>query len=278
MVDDPAKYFARSPPRAATASRSTTKRSTTSPRRSRAAREQELQVGVAFNPETEPEDVAAVAGGRRPRALHGDPPGYSGQPFQEETYDRVAAAARGAARTRSTSRSTAASTSRQHRSGSTTTARRCSSPRSAIFGREDLPRAYRRLVQSARVSLGARCELARAARGRAYPKPTVGAVVVAGDGEIVGEGATEAGGRHAEVVALDAAGDRARGATLYVTLEPCAHHGTTPPCTDAILAAGIARVVFGARDPNPEAAGGDGAPARRGRRGRGRRLRSRRAR
>jgi len=99
-------------------------------------------------------------------------------------------------------------------------------------------------------------ELARAARGRAHPKPTVGAVIVR-DGEIVGEGATEAGGRHAEVVALDAAGERARGATLYVTLEPCAHHGTTPPCADAIVAAGVERVVFGARDPNPEAAGGE---------------------
>ena len=77
------------------------------------------------------------------------------------------------------------------------------------------------------------------------------------DGEIVGEGATEAGGRHAEVVALDAAGDRARDATMYVTLEPCAHHGTTPPCTEAIVAAGVERVVFGARDPNPEAAGGE---------------------
>ena len=99
-------------------------------------------------------------------------------------------------------------------------------------------------------------ELGRAARNRAYPKPTVGAVVVR-DGEIVGEGATEAAGQHAEVVALNAAGERARGATLYVTLEPCAHHGTTPPCTDAILTAGIERVVFGARDPNPEAAGGE---------------------
>jgi diaminohydroxyphosphoribosylaminopyrimidine deaminase/5-amino-6-(5-phosphoribosylamino)uracil reductase len=98
-------------------------------------------------------------------------------------------------------------------------------------------------------------ELARAARDRAYPKPTVGAVVVAG-GEVVGEGATEAGGRHAEIVALAAAGERARDATLYVSLEPCDHHGTTPPCTDAILAAGVARVVFGATDPNPEAAGG----------------------
>jgi diaminohydroxyphosphoribosylaminopyrimidine deaminase / 5-amino-6-(5-phosphoribosylamino)uracil reductase len=106
------------------------------------------------------------------------------------------------------------------------------------------------------VSLERALELARRAGQRAYPKPTVGAVVVAG-GEVVGEGATEAAGRHGEVVALDAAGERARGATLYVTLEPCAHHGTTPPCTDAIVAAGVTRVVFGARDPNPEAAGGE---------------------
>jgi diaminohydroxyphosphoribosylaminopyrimidine deaminase / 5-amino-6-(5-phosphoribosylamino)uracil reductase len=105
------------------------------------------------------------------------------------------------------------------------------------------------------VTLARAIELARAAGSRAYPKPAVGAVVVAG-GEVVGEGATEAAGRHGEVVALDAAGERARNATLYVSLEPCNHHGTTPPCTDAILAAGIERVVFGARDPNPEAAGG----------------------
>ena len=98
-------------------------------------------------------------------------------------------------------------------------------------------------------------ELARAARNRAYPKPTVGAVIVAG-GEVVGEGSTEAAGRHAEIVALAEAGERARGATMYVSLEPCNHHGTTPPCTDAILAAGVERLVYGARDPNPEAAGG----------------------
>jgi diaminohydroxyphosphoribosylaminopyrimidine deaminase/5-amino-6-(5-phosphoribosylamino)uracil reductase len=97
--------------------------------------------------------------------------------------------------------------------------------------------------------------LAAEADGRAYPKPTIGAVVVR-DGEVVGEGATEAGGRHGEIVALDAAGERARGATLYVTLEPCAHYGTTPPCVERILADGVARVVIGARDPNPEAAGG----------------------
>jgi diaminohydroxyphosphoribosylaminopyrimidine deaminase/5-amino-6-(5-phosphoribosylamino)uracil reductase len=105
------------------------------------------------------------------------------------------------------------------------------------------------------MSLQRALELADEAQGRAYPKPTVGAVVVAGD-EIVGEGATEAAGRHGEIVALEAAGAQAHGATLYVTMEPCAHHGTTPPCVDAVLAAGIARVVAGSRDPNPEAGGG----------------------
>jgi diaminohydroxyphosphoribosylaminopyrimidine deaminase / 5-amino-6-(5-phosphoribosylamino)uracil reductase len=105
------------------------------------------------------------------------------------------------------------------------------------------------------VSLDDAIERAREAHHRAHPKPTVGAVLVR-DGELVGEGATEAAGRHAELVALEAAGERARGATMYVTLEPCAHHGTTPPCVDAILAAGVARVVFGASDPNPVAAGG----------------------
>lgn len=98
--------------------------------------------------------------------------------------------------------------------------------------------------------------LAAASRSVAYPNPTIGAVVVAG-GAVVGEGVTDAhGGRHGEIVALEAAGDSARGATLYVTMEPCAHHGRTPPCVDAIVAAGIARVVAGCLDPNPEAAGG----------------------
>ena len=105
------------------------------------------------------------------------------------------------------------------------------------------------------MTLARAVEVARAARHRAYPKPTVGAVLVR-DGEVVAEGATEPNGRHAERVVLDTAGERARGATLYVTLEPCAHHGTTPPCTDAILAAGVERVVFGASDVNIEAAGG----------------------
>jgi diaminohydroxyphosphoribosylaminopyrimidine deaminase / 5-amino-6-(5-phosphoribosylamino)uracil reductase len=99
-------------------------------------------------------------------------------------------------------------------------------------------------------------ELAAQARGAAYPNPAVGAVLVQA-GAIVGEGATEpVGGRHAEVVALAVAGDRARGATLYVTMEPCAHHGRTPPCVDAVIAAGVTRVVVGSRDPNPKAGGG----------------------
>jgi diaminohydroxyphosphoribosylaminopyrimidine deaminase/5-amino-6-(5-phosphoribosylamino)uracil reductase len=99
-------------------------------------------------------------------------------------------------------------------------------------------------------------ELAERGRGTTHPNPVVGAVVVAG-GEIVGEGWHERkGGEHAEVRALAAAGDRARGATVYVTLEPCAHHGDTPPCADALVAAGVARVVAGQLDPNPVAAGG----------------------
>jgi diaminohydroxyphosphoribosylaminopyrimidine deaminase / 5-amino-6-(5-phosphoribosylamino)uracil reductase len=97
--------------------------------------------------------------------------------------------------------------------------------------------------------------LADATLGRAYPKPDVGAVLVR-DGAVVGEGSTEAGGRHGEIAALDAAGAQASGSTLYVTMEPCTHHGTTPPCTEAIVVAGVAKVVVGSRDPNPEAAGG----------------------
>lgn len=99
-------------------------------------------------------------------------------------------------------------------------------------------------------------ELAENGRGTTHPNPVVGAVVVAG-GEIVGEGWHERrGGPHAEVVALDAAGAHVRGATVYVTLEPCAHHGTTPPCVDALLAAGVSRVVAGQLDPHPDHGGG----------------------
>jgi diaminohydroxyphosphoribosylaminopyrimidine deaminase/5-amino-6-(5-phosphoribosylamino)uracil reductase len=98
-------------------------------------------------------------------------------------------------------------------------------------------------------------ELAERGRGTTHPNPVVGAVLVAGE-EVVGEGWHERpGGPHAEIVALEDAGERARGATLYVTLEPCAHHGRTPPCVDAIIEAGVARVVAGAPDPNPKTDG-----------------------
>jgi len=99
-------------------------------------------------------------------------------------------------------------------------------------------------------------ELAERGRGKVEDHPLVGAVVVR-DGEVVGEGWYEqANVDHAEPIALAQAGERARGATLYVTLEPCNHHGRTPPCSLAVIEAGIAHVVIGARDPNPKAAGG----------------------
>jgi diaminohydroxyphosphoribosylaminopyrimidine deaminase/5-amino-6-(5-phosphoribosylamino)uracil reductase len=99
-------------------------------------------------------------------------------------------------------------------------------------------------------------ELARRGEGHVEPNPMVGAVVAAA-GSVVGEGFhTRFGGPHAEVEALAAAGAAARGATLYVTLEPCCHHGKTPPCTEAVVAAGIARVVIAARDPFPAVNGG----------------------
>ena len=97
--------------------------------------------------------------------------------------------------------------------------------------------------------------LGRRGQGRSWPNPAVGAVVV-NDGVIVGRGWTQPGGRpHAEPEALQRAGEAARGATLYVTLEPCSHFGRSPPCADAVIAAGIARVVSAVEDPNPEVAG-----------------------
>jgi diaminohydroxyphosphoribosylaminopyrimidine deaminase/5-amino-6-(5-phosphoribosylamino)uracil reductase len=101
--------------------------------------------------------------------------------------------------------------------------------------------------------------LGRRGLGRTWPNPAVGAVVVRREADgpvIVGRGWTQPGGRpHAETQALGRAGGAARGATLYVTLEPCSHHGQTPPCADAIIAAGIARVVSALEDPNPQVAG-----------------------
>jgi diaminohydroxyphosphoribosylaminopyrimidine deaminase / 5-amino-6-(5-phosphoribosylamino)uracil reductase len=97
--------------------------------------------------------------------------------------------------------------------------------------------------------------LGRRGLGRTWPNPAVGAVIVK-DGLIVGRGWTQPGGRpHAEVEALRRAGAAARGATLYVTLEPCSHHGKSPPCADAIIAAGVRRVVSALEDPNPKVAG-----------------------
>lgn len=94
-------------------------------------------------------------------------------------------------------------------------------------------------------------------RGNTSPNPPVGAVVLSADGHLLGEGGTApAGGPHAEVVALGAAGAAARGGTAVVTLEPCAHTGRTGPCTEALLAAGIAKVIYAVDDPSPDAAGG----------------------
>ena len=112
----------------------------------------------------------------------------------------------------------------------------------------DAEAADRRFMQLA-LTLG------RRGLGRTWPNPAVGAVVVK-DGLIVGRGWTQPGGRpHAEPVALRQAGEAARGATLYVTLEPCSHVGKSPPCADAVIASGIKRVVAAIEDPNPEVAG-----------------------
>ena len=110
------------------------------------------------------------------------------------------------------------------------------------------PALDRRFMQLA-LSLG------RRGLGRTWPNPAVGAVIVK-NGVIAGRGWTQPGGRpHAETEALKRAGKDARGATLYATLEPCSHQGKTPPCADAIIRAGIARVVTSLEDPNPEVAG-----------------------
>src|SRR5579863_10298072 len=113
---------------------------------------------------------------------------------------------------------------------------------------KDLKAADLRFMQLALV-------LGRRGLGRSWPNPAVGAVIVK-DGVIIGRGWTQPGGRpHAEVEALARAGETARGATLYVTLEPCSHLGKSPPCTDAVIAAGVSRVVSAIEDPNPEIAG-----------------------
>jgi len=100
-------------------------------------------------------------------------------------------------------------------------------------------------------------QLAALGNGRTSPNPMVGAVVLDAAGQLVGEGFhAQAGGPHAEVGALGQAGDRARGGTLVVTLEPCCHHGRTPPCSEAVIAAGLRQVVIAMADPNPQVGGG----------------------
>lgn len=113
----------------------------------------------------------------------------------------------------------------------------------------DLDRSDRRFLERA-------VELGRRGWGRVHPNPMVGCVLTR-QGDVVAEGwHAEHGGPHAEVRALDEAGARARGATAYVSLEPCGHHGKTPPCTEALVDAGVARVVYGAADPGTESGGG----------------------
>ena len=183
-------------------------------------------------------------------AIH---PGYSGQPFQERTFGRVQelrALLPDDVRIQVDGGVGLENVVRLRDEGASLFV-----AGAAVFGRRRSARCVPETGAGGAVSLERAVEIARAGTQRAHPKPTVGAVIVR-DGETVGEGVTEAEGRHAEVVALAAAGASARGATMYVTLEPCAHHGTTPPCADAIVAAGVARVVVGTRDPNVEAAGG----------------------
>jgi diaminohydroxyphosphoribosylaminopyrimidine deaminase / 5-amino-6-(5-phosphoribosylamino)uracil reductase len=119
-----------------------------------------------------------------------------------------------------------------------------------------IPTATPTVDAAERVHLARAIAMVTRARGTTAPNPTVGCVLLR-DGEVVGQGVTRpVGGAHAEVVALEQAGERARGATALVTLEPCAHHGRTPPCTDALIVAGVRRVVLAHPDPNPVAAGG----------------------
>jgi diaminohydroxyphosphoribosylaminopyrimidine deaminase/5-amino-6-(5-phosphoribosylamino)uracil reductase len=111
------------------------------------------------------------------------------------------------------------------------------------------------LAEPDRRYLAAAIRLGCTARGLTFPNPAVGAILVK-DGKVAGRGRTAPGGRpHSETIALESAGANAQDATLYVSLEPCAHHGGTPPCTDAIVAAGVKRVVAGMRDPDPRVSG-----------------------
>ena len=148
--------------------------------------------------------------------------------------------------------------------GRTTPARRCSSPAARSSTARTCRARTARLVQALRVTTSsARSSSRSAGAARSRDHPLVGAVLVARRrGRRRGLVRVRRRSTTPRCVALAQAGERARGATLYVTLEPCAHHGRTPPCTDAVIDAGVARVVVGARDPNPVAAGGHRAAAR----------------
>ena len=108
---------------------------------------------------------------------------------------------------------------------------------------------------SAEAAMARAIERARLGLGKTYPNPIVGAVITSANGELISEGFHQ-GGDHAEVIAINSAHGRTIGSTLYVTLEPCNHHGKTPPCVDAIIKSGITKVVYAVSDPNPAAAGG----------------------
>jgi diaminohydroxyphosphoribosylaminopyrimidine deaminase / 5-amino-6-(5-phosphoribosylamino)uracil reductase len=119
----------------------------------------------------------------------------------------------------------------------------------------DVPHSAETLFEADARFMALALTLGRRGLGNTWPNPAVGAVVV-NDGIVVGRGWTQPGGRpHAEIEALRRAGAAARGATLYATLEPCSHHGRSPPCADAIVAAGVVRVLSAMEDPNPEVAG-----------------------
>src|SRR5947207_1151545 len=132
----------------------------------------------------------------------------------------------------------------------------CASPRStAISARPRISRSSSptspRPTSRTDAMMRAALALARRSLGRTWPNPAVGCVIVK-DGKIVGRGRTQDGGRpHAEVDALSQAGAAARGATVYVTLEPCSHFGKSPPCADALVKAGVTHVVSAMEDPNP---------------------------
>src|SRR5262245_45842661 len=133
----------------------------------------------------------------------------------------------------------------------------CASPRSIAISarpgtsRSSSPISPRPTASRTDAMMRAALALARRSLGRTWPNPAVGCVIVK-DGMVVGRGRTRDGGRpHAEVDALAQAGGAARGATVYVTLEPCSHFGKSPPCADALIKAGVARVVSAMEDPNP---------------------------